>query len=199
MKSLQIRIVLLAGVLCFAHTALLSQQDGRIGRIRALYQEAQSLENFGDAFFRHEITLNTNYPGIGLQTTAIRFIYFPRQVDPENNPYLLTRTLKKAVVTYNIAASVHYTIEYLYDSSEQPVFYYWSEELSSATNQKRYYFHGGRLIQIIADYSKDGTPVKYTRRKGFTREERESAAEVMKKAASYRSLFRQLVAIERLK
>jgi hypothetical protein len=114
------RALFAAGQVCAAHTAALPRDDGHIERICALYLEAQRLECSGDAFFRHDITLNTNYPAIGLQTTAIRFIYFPRQVNPERNPCLPARTLKNAVVIYNIATSARYTMEYLYDGSGEP-------------------------------------------------------------------------------
>jgi hypothetical protein len=187
-------------LLVFPWSPAESQQDQLIDSIRALYHEALKLENSGDNSFRHEITLNTNYPAIGLQTTVIRFVYLCGQVNPEKDPYLLSRTLKKTVVKYNIAASVNYTIEYLFDESERPVFYYWREEAQDRVSEKRYYLHGGSLIRVIAEYhDTKGNPVNYAKGGGFSVEEKTSAEAAVKRALSYRALFRQIITAETLK
>ncbi|MBN1797915.1 MAG: hypothetical protein JW822_05040 [Spirochaetales bacterium] len=175
--------------------------DQRLDKIRELYNKIQELD-CGDAcaHFRHEIVYNTMFPAIGLQTTAVQFFYYSGQVDPETDPYLLSHMLMKVKVTYNIAASAYYTIEYLYDEQGDLVFYYWMEEQAEAQGEKRFYFHNKKLIKVIVDCNPwDGDPVKYEDVKNFKAEDVREAASLVQKALDYKKLFETLITAEQWK
>jgi hypothetical protein len=175
--------------------------DERIDKIRELYQRIQELD-CGDvcAHFKHEIVYNTMLPAIGLQTTAVQFFYFSGQLDPETDPYLLTHELKKVKVTYNIAASAYYTIEYLYDENGDLVFYYWREETAFEQNEKRFYFYNKKLLKVAMDYTPwEGDRVKYEDVKNFKKEDVQEATWLMQRALDYKTLFETLIAAEQWK
>jgi len=177
--------------------------DSRISHIRELYRQANKLEcEVGCEHSQHRIQLNTMLPAIGLQTTTIRFIFTSNQKDPEQDPYWLTHTLHKVLVTYNIAASVNYTIEYLYDTKEEPVFYFWQEKINAGTEkqEKRYYFHKSKLIKAILDCKTDsGDPLNYSMTKRFKAEDVSQAKFLIKKSHEYRKLFKTLLKAEQLR
>jgi hypothetical protein len=172
--------------------------DERIDKIHELYQRVQELD-CGDvcAHYKHEIVYNTMLPAIGLQTTVVQFFYFSGQLDPEIDPYLLTHDLKKVKVTYNIAASAYYTIEYLYDENGDPVFYYWREETAFEQSEKKFYFENRQLIKVVMDYLPlKGDRVKYEDVKDFNPIDKKTAEYLLQKALNYRTLFETLIAAE---
>lgn len=172
--------------------------DGPIDHIKNLYQKAVELESdTGCDHCVHQVTLKTMLAAVGLRTTVIRLVNSADQVDPQKDPYWLKHSLHKVTVSYNIAASVDYTIEYLYDEKEEPVFHYWREKNAVRVEEKRFYFHQGKLIKVIMDYHTDaGEPVSYTMIKGFSGKDLAEGKSILSKAASYRKLFRSLVAAE---
>jgi len=175
--------------------------DQRIDKIRELYQSIQELDcGESCAHFKHKIVYHTMMPAIGLQTTIVQFFYYSGQLDPETDPYLLTHELKKVKVTYNIAASVDYTIEYLYDEHDDLVFYYWKEETAVEQGEKRFYFHNNKLIKVIMDYRTwEGDSIKYTDTSHFKAEDRKTAESLIQKALDYKKLFEMLITVEQWK
>jgi hypothetical protein len=172
--------------------------DQRLDRIKDRYAAAGELEcEAGCEHFRHTVTYNTMLPAVGLQTTTLTFYYLSDQADPEGDPYLLTRELVKVKVTYNVAASAFYSIEYLYDNQGAPMFYYWKEETNDAPGEKRYYFSGGALIRAAVDYhDQNGRKSTYVQDRDFSREDVTAAGAVLKQASDYKKLFDTLLQAE---
>jgi len=173
--------------------------QGPVERIRILYEKAREMEK-GESG-THSVTLNTVLPAIGLQTTTVRFVYESRQVDPRRDPYLLERRLVKTVVRYNIAASVEYTIEYLYDEKERLVFHFRQERSRTPEpDEKRFYFREGKLLRVDVRHN-DGRSreVKGAGKSALSRRDREEGNEVYSKGAAYLRHFRTLVELEKMK
>jgi len=183
-------------VLAIFTTAASSAKPDRIENIRKLYKKAGELEcETGCEQFSNKIILNTMVPGIGLQTTVISFTYTSIQKAPEDDPYLLAYILHKVTVTYNIAASEKYRLEYLYDEKEEPVFYYWKRErpLDNTIDEKRYYFQDQKLIMAKVDM-RSPSPEKgsYSVTAGFQKGDIHSASTAVSQAKQYRSLFKKI-------
>ncbi len=182
--------------------SLEARADERLDRIRALYEKAVGMERDPMGSERsHTATMNTILPAIGLQTTTIRFLYESRQINARTDPYLLERRLIKTTVRYNIAASVHYTIEYLYDDQEQPVFFFWQEKsMQPESDEKRIYFHNGKIFMTNMRYHDSGGAfVRYIRTGGFSRNEKKQGNSAFMKAKQYLRHFRFLVELEHIK
>ena len=179
-----------------------SSSSSVIPHIRELYKRALEMEQAPEVSdHSHEVTFNTVLPAVGLQTTRIRFLYTARQVDPRRDPYLLDFRLLKVTVTYNIAASINTTLEYLYDEKERPVFF--SRQVKSAmpeADEMRLYFHDGTLFMAkIRKPGDDGRIISYSRSMRFSDLDKKAGVAALKKARGYHHHFKLLVELEKLK
>lgn len=171
------------------HPSLLpAEPDSRIEAIRSRYNQALEIEQ-GGLNYHHDIVLNTMLPAVGLQTTKIRFIYTSEQASPEKDPYLLTRKLHLVRVTYNVAASAQFHMEYLFDDRERPIFYFEQEKREDSIKEKRLYFGKGVLIRIIDSGRSPGAALIST-------EDHREARSIVRRAEEYLRFFRNLVRIE---
>lgn len=177
--------------------------DKEISKIRKRYNSVKQLHS--DERFEHHVTLNTIHAAIGLQTTKIRFLHSSWQSDPEKSPYLTETKLNMVIVTYNISASVIYTIEYLFDKEERLIFYFWQEVIQnedSNSKEKRYYFQNGKLIKVILDECTRNNvqnDKSVVRRNNFVKEDKDYSELIKSRAAEYKKLFENLETAEKLK
>lgn len=171
----------------------------QIDHIKELYAKANKLQcSVGCEHNLHEIRLNTMLPAVGLQTTTIKMYYTSSRVKPEKDPHLLSRSLHKVVVEYNISAGAFYHMEYLYDDKEKPVFHFREQKtVADEKDTKRYYFSGSNLIQVIMDYhSPDGELIRYTSTDHFKSDVIRESRDILIKGENYRALFHTLIKAE---
>jgi hypothetical protein len=179
--------------------------DQRIEKIRELYKSAQELAcGEGCEGNVHELRMSTVLAAIGLQVTDVRFYFTSCQAAPEKDPSLMDHALKMVAVTYNVAAGMKYRIEHLYDGKGNPVFCYWKEENEHGeapiVSEKRYYFQGGQLIQVIVDVKDEETaPRKYAQTSNFKAGDIADAKQMLAKALRYRGLFKTVLQAEQWK
>ena len=156
--------------------------------IRKLYKKAIAEDSH-----KNKIVCNTTLAAVGLQTTTITFYHLPGQASPERDPYRMRYTLLKAVVEYNIAASVRYRTEYLYNRAGICVFFYRKiKTMNEKTKQIRYYFFRNRLFRIQRNNGKKTT----LRTRRFSRKEMKKASRVLREAAVYRKAFLTTLKLE---
>jgi len=174
--------------------AAAAAENPDITRIRALYAEAQKKEcGSGCEHHNYNITLNTMMPATGMQTKKIRFTLSAEQANPREDPYLFLRRLHKVTVSWNISASAQYTVEYLYDEKERPVFFFHREAAVGGNSEKRFYFTGNRLIRVDAiPGPAPESRARYIRERGFSDNEVREARAILHRAVRYRKLFRTL-------
>ncbi len=171
--------------------------DSRINKIKEIYNRAKELESYEGS--HHSVIYRTVLPAVGLQTTNVTFYYLSEQRSEQENPYHLTHRLLKVKVTYNVAASLFYTIEYLYEQ-DKLIFYYCKEESANQPLEKRYYFAGGTLIQTIGDGpDASGNNRRVLQSEHFQKADQLAATAAINKAESYRRFFMQLLEAEQLK
>ena len=121
------------------------------------------------------------------------------QVDPEEDPYLLQHEIVKIKVTYNIAAGMNYTIEYLYDKKQDLIFYFQEENGHSSYNKNRLYFKSKKLIKTIsATKSDENEEEKKTYTKNFKKSDIDAARIAISNSLKYKALFSNLLEIEQL-
>lgn len=188
-------------------TAVPARGDDRIEKIRALYKDAQELacENEDECGGTvHRLRMATTLPAIGLQVTDVRFYHTSWQAAPERDPYLMDSALKMVSVTYNIAGSVTFLIEYLYDEKGEPVFYYRQEKSGygekPVVSEKRYYFQNGRLIRVVrGDSGDESAPRTFTQLSSFQAKDVADAKLAHGKALRYRGLFKTILQAEQWK
>lgn len=175
-------------------------EDARITAIRSLYQKAKALDcGDGCGHYVHELRMNTMMPAIGLQTTVIRFIYTSEQENPGRDPYLLRHRLHLVTVSYTIAASAHYRIEYLFDERGALVFHLWSEKgAAPKPREKRLYYHNRQLIQaLVSDDA--AVPSAYAAVKNFAPADVAASRRALESAERHRQTFSAALAAERAK
>jgi hypothetical protein len=174
--------------------AALAADNPDIARIRALYEDARKKEcGAGCVHHNYTVTLNSILPATGPQTKKIKFTLSAGQVNPREDPYLFRRRLHKVTVSWNISASAQYTVEYLYDEKERPVFFYHRDAATGGSSEKRFYFTGNRLIHVDMTTGPDaGSNRRYVRERGFKDHEIREARTIIHRAVRYRKLFRTL-------
>jgi hypothetical protein len=165
-----------------------------IARIRKLYEDARKKEcGAGCEHYNYTVTLNSILPATGPQTKKIQFTLTAEQASPREDPYLFRRNLHKVTVSWNISASAQYTVEYLYDEKERPVFFFHREAATGGSSEKRFYFTGNRLIRVDMTTGPDaGSNGRYVRERGFKENEIREARTIIHRAVRYRKLFRTL-------
>jgi len=187
--------ILIVSFLILFDAAAIAASDQQVQKIRKLYQDAIT----DTRPYYHTITLRSMLPAVGLQTTTIQFRYSSMQAEPEGgDPYRMEYSLHMVTVDYNIAARIRHHFEYLYDEREKIVFHY-HRVSGSVKAERRYYFHGERLIKAIVNAHDDnGSPEKYTRTSTFSQSDVNSAKRILRNATEYQEMFRQLLRVERV-
>lgn len=126
------------------------QDDKRIEAIRRLsiqvnqqIEESERVEE-STGVYCNELIVNKgdkSWPAVGIYRTIVKFYY--TFGDREKNPY--PNRLMKITVTTNRSDRREYA-EYLFNSTEQLIFYY-EKDGESAQSERRYYFASERLIR----------------------------------------------------
>ncbi len=200
MKKSIILSIFLTHILFLLSTSLYSA-DKEILKIRDHYNKIK--EQHSDKDLEHIVTLKTIHAAIGLQTTKIRFLHSSWQSNPEISPYMTETKLNMVIVTYNISASVIYTIEYLFDKDEKLIFYFSQETVQNednTTKESRYYFQDGKLIKVVIDeYDRNNVRKKTMRRNTLVKEDVERSQLIKSKSEEYKKLFKNLESVEELK
>ncbi|MBN1253152.1 MAG: hypothetical protein JXR51_03985 [Bacteroidales bacterium] len=180
-------IVLISSVNIF------SQTDA-IKKIKEQYYQVTD-ENYQT----HQLTFNTMLPAIGLQTTNVKYYYSSIQSNPEIDPYKLTYKVVKILVTYNVAANMDFTFEYLFDDNQNLIFLYENSYNYQENIEKRYYYNKTNLIQINSKtFDNKGLKDDYSESKNFKPNDLQEAKKNMIKAKKHVSLFSQIINIENL-
>lgn len=146
------RILLTFGLSCMLGLAF--AQTAKIEAIRNRYSEFMQM--YDDGFLTPvTISLSVNRPAIGPQMTEALFYWndmmsesYEAVNDAGDVDYVIRRELYLIKTSYNIAASVQTTIEYLYDSTGAPVFCFFAER-SEIITEIRFYFDKDQLIKYI--------------------------------------------------
>ncbi|HQO02900.1 MAG TPA: hypothetical protein PLI62_11560 [Spirochaetota bacterium] len=192
---MMLRMIITALCLTVAITgATAATENPDITRIRALYEDARKKDCGDDCeHYNYTVTLNSILPATGPQTKNIKFTLTAEQANPREDPYLFRRHLHKVTVSWNISASAQYTVEYLYDEKERPVFFFHKEEGVGGGSEKRMYFAGNRLIRFDTVSLPDpGNKGRSIRDSGFNENEIREARTILHRALRYRKLFRTL-------
>jgi len=149
----------------------------------------------------HTMEFYSLLPAIGGQTTTLKFYYISWQVNPRDNPYEMDARLVKLEVTYNIASSVDYTQEYIFNREEKLIYYMYKEEDNYEPDNSQilyYYYDNGGLVlleRLLVENSKG----KKTEVLGFDDEEAGRVDVINFKANTYLEVFKDMLAIELLK
>ncbi len=166
--------------------------------IKAEVDSIQQMMDDDYYFWVHTVELKSMLAAIGLQTTQLTFYYCAWQANPENDPYEMEARLIMLEVKYNIAASVYYTQEYIFDEEENLIYYMYKEEnyYESDSSTLYYYFDKEELIlfeKLVLDGEEE---IKML---GADTETLDEAATIIEKAKSYSSVFKNLLDAEQLK
>lgn len=171
--------------------------------IKKLYKEAKDLEN--KSHFHHDIIMNKMLPAVGHSQTKIRFVFLNKQVNPEKDPYLMTHSLKKIIVDYNIAASSKHHFEYLYNLQGIPIFAYYRIRSINGNFEYRYYYKNKKLIMVKAiespntDNNSSGKYALRQTKSNFNKTDKKKAAHILSKAINYANYFKTILELEELK
>lgn len=120
-------------------------------KIRDRYAEIQKW--ISDEFLTPAVvTTSVNRPAIGPQNTTINFYWnnmSSESYEGDGEDYVVNRVLYFVTVEYNIAASVNYHIEYLYNDKAELIFCFYQEATSYDTKfiEIRYYYDCSKLIK----------------------------------------------------
>lgn len=194
-------------ILCFTTFVLLvvmstlGGSPAKIKEIRERYNAVSELIEH-EELLCHEIVFKTLVPGIGYQFTNTRFYYEFLQNGETGE--ILESPLIKITMDYSIAASVHFYIEYLFDESENVVFYFLKAQ-GAECGEQRFYFDEGKLIKVKCnpldecDESEAGYIYKeYERTADFSIEDHARAKKLINKAREYVAFFDEMGKIEGL-
>jgi hypothetical protein len=185
----------------------LSAQDSSIIKIRERYTEIQKW--ISEEFLTPVIvTTAVNRPAIGMQNTTIS--YYWNNMDSESyggeeGDYVVKRDLYFVTVEYNIAASVKYHIEYLYDDKGKLLFCFY-QEASTYDNifkEIRFYFNNDKLIKysnkdftLNEDLSQGSVQKQNELSEKFSKETLAQANGYIKNASNYLETFNRLLEME---
>jgi hypothetical protein len=147
MKNL--RSIQLLLILIFLNASQLLGQN-KIEEIRKTYNTISSqIENKELAY--HEMILNEVIPGTGEKTTHIKF-YYKEMYNEDGNS---SHSLSKVIVTYNVAASIDFYLEYVFNQNQKLIFHY-SKATGYECIESRYYFSNEDLIKMVSQNPKSG-------------------------------------------
>ncbi len=170
----------------------ITAQESALKKIKDLYYKANA-----DNYQSHMVSLNTMRAAIGLQTTKINFYYESEQANPDESSYKLDYHLVKIVVSYNVAASMDYRIEYLFDENENLVFYFRKAEGMWENSTLRYYLDKNELIKVDSKSINElGESVGYTSLKNFKQADINIIKQYIEKSKKYLAFFNQMIEIE---
>ena len=169
-------------------------QESTIKKIKELYYQVNE-----DNYQTHTAEMNTMRAAIGLQTTKIKFYYYSWQRNPEESSYELDYDLLKIETSYNIAASMEYQNEYLFDEKGNLVFYLRKAEGAWENSSLRYYFDKNKLIKVISKgTNEDGKKMDYTNTSNFKQSDINEAKICFIKATQYSDFFNEMNEIQLL-
>jgi len=169
-------------------------QETAIKKIKELYYQVNE-----DNYQSHVVELNTMRAAIGLQTTKIVFYYYSWQSNPEESPFELDYGLMKIETSYNIAASMEYTNEYLFDEEGNLVFYLKKAKGEWVNSSIRYYLDKNKLIKVISKgTNEEGENLDYISTKNFKLDDLNSVKLCILKANNYTDFFKEMTEIELL-
>ena len=169
-------------------------QKSAIQKIKELYYQVNE-----DNYQTHTVEMNTMRAAIGLQTTKIVFYYYSWQSNPEESPFELDYSLLKIETSYNIAASMEYHNEYLFDENGNFVFYLRKAEGEWENSSQRYYFDKNKLIKVISKgTNEEGEKIDYTNTSNFKKDDLSVIKICILNATRYTDFFNEMTEIELL-
>jgi len=169
-------------------------QETAIKKIKELYYQVNE-----DNYQSHTVKLNTMRAAIGLQTTKIVFYYYSWQSNPEESPFELDYGLMKIETSYNIAVSMEYSNEYLFDKNGNLVFYLRKAEGEWENSSIRYYLDKNKLIKVISKGTdEDGENLDHVSTKNFKQDDINSVKLCLLNANRYTDFFKEMTEIELL-
>jgi len=188
MKSILLSIVLLFSL------KVVTAQENAIKKIKELYYQVNE-----DNYQSHTVELNTMRAAIGMQTTKIVFYYYSWQSNPEESPFELDYSLMKIETSYNIAASMEFTREYLFNEDGNLVFYLKKAEGEWENLSIRYYLDKNKLIKVISKgTNEEGENLAYTSTKNFKLDDLNLVKLCILNANKYIDFFKEMTEIELL-
>ena len=191
LKSMKKIILIIVGII---FSLQIFAQEEAVKEIKTRYYEVNE-----DNFYIHSLTFNSMKAAIGMQTTDVKYYFFSWQKDPETDPYLLDYSIAKIEITYNISASMNYTIEYLFDENENLIFYFYKAEGMWENEESRYYLEKDNLIKCTVNKTiETGEEQKYTKTKKFSTKENETVKKAISKAKKYIKSFYLMLEIEEI-
>jgi hypothetical protein len=173
---------------------LFAQQINAQNEIKAEIDSIQQMVNDDYYFWVHTVELKSMLAAIGLQSTQLTFYYCAWQSNPQYDPYEMEARLIMLEVKYNIAASVYYTQEYIFDEEEKLIYYMYKEEGAYNNESLYYYFDNEKLVQLEKQETDKEIQILDVDIK-----ELEKASAIIEKAKSYSSVFKNLLDAEQLK
>ena len=176
---------------------LFAQHINAQNQIKASVDSIQQMVNDDYYFWVHTVELKSMLAAIGLQTTQLTFHYIASQANPEYDPYEMDANLIKLEVKYNIAASIDYTQEYIFDEDDKLMYYMYKEEdyyEPDSSQTLYYYFDNGGLILLEKQGIEEEIQIL-----DVDIEEQEKATAIIRKAKSYLLVFKSLLDVEQLK
>ncbi len=172
----------------------ISAQETALKKIKERYYQVNA-----DNYQTHIVELNTMQAAIGLQTTQLVFYYYSWQTDAEESAYELDYQLVKIEVSYNIAASMDYKIEYLFDDNEELIFYLKKVAGEWENSALRYYLDKNKLIKVISKgTNEEGKTIDYTSIKNFKQDDINSIKLCILNSTNYLNFFNELIKVEKL-
>ncbi|OQY02748.1 MAG: hypothetical protein B6I20_06560 [Bacteroidetes bacterium 4572_117] len=182
-------IILFITIFSFSYA---TSQQNALKSIKNLYYKANA-----DNYQSHTVKMNTMQAAIGLQTTDVVFYYDSWQIDPDESSYKLAYRVVKIEVSYNIAASANYKIEYLLNDDENLVFYFKKVEGAYENLSLRYYLDKNKLIKAISkNIAENGKSEEYSDMKNFKQADIDFAKQYIQKSKKYIAFFNEMIILE---
>lgn len=200
MKQILFFAFLLLQLTAFAQEDKINWIRQEYNRIATHITEGEK-SSFSDANIgRHKLQLQTIVPAIGIQNTTVAFYYY--SVDTCEGEYL--DFLAKVVVTFSIAASSEFYIEYVYNKKEALIFSFLKAN-GMTCGEQRFYLSDNKLIKIKSNAGKNCLEDEFTevfkdyeRNNNFTLEDQKKFNEVLRKGNEYATIFHALIKCDNL-
>ncbi len=172
----------------------LTAQEDAVKKIREKYNRVNS-----DEYFYDTLCARTTLAAIGEQMTGARFFYSAWQSNPETAPYTMSYRLEKVEVAYNIAASMNYQIEYLFDDTEKLIFYFYKASGMWDNQEIRYYFDKEKLIKSsVKKTLETGEQIDYSDTRNFKSDDLSESKKAQEKSKKYIDHFQRILLFEQI-
>jgi hypothetical protein len=188
--------ILIIFICTFFITLNLSAQSEIKAKVDSIQQDVDR-----ESFLTHTMEFNSLLAGIGDQKTTLKFYYISWQSHAEKDPHAMDTRLVKVELRYNIASSVDYTQEYIFNREEKLMYYMYKEEDNYEPDNSQilyYYYDNGGLVlleRVIVENSKG----KKTEKLDFDDEEAGRVDMINFKAIAYLEAFKDMLDVEQLK